>query len=126
MRLDVVSRRRRHPAMTSLIDVIFLLLLFFMLSSTFSKFAEMDISSSNSSAGVSANKPDLFINPSDQGWKINGEFHGETDIEQALVTLYASGKKQAVLQVTDQLAAQKMIYAVELLQNTGITVRVTN
>ena len=30
--------------MTSLIDVIFLLLLFFMLSSTFSRFAEVEIS----------------------------------------------------------------------------------
>lgn len=33
--------RRRRLSMTSLIDVIFLLLLFFMLSSTFSKFGEV-------------------------------------------------------------------------------------
>ena len=35
--------RRRRASITSLIDVIFLLLLFFMLASTFSKFSEMDI-----------------------------------------------------------------------------------
>ncbi|WP_321490010.1 biopolymer transporter ExbD [uncultured Hyphomonas sp.] len=35
--------RRRTLSITSLIDVIFLLLLFFMLASTFSKFSEMDI-----------------------------------------------------------------------------------
>ena len=35
--------RRRTLSITPLIDVIFLLLLFFMLASTFSKFSEMDI-----------------------------------------------------------------------------------
>jgi len=37
------QRRRKRLSMTSLIDVIFLLLLFFMLSSTFSRFAEVEI-----------------------------------------------------------------------------------
>ena len=37
--------RRRSLSITSLIDVIFLLLLFFMLSSTFSKFSDLDIAS---------------------------------------------------------------------------------
>jgi biopolymer transport protein ExbD len=36
-------KRRRTLSITSLIDVIFLLLLFFMLASTFQKFSELDI-----------------------------------------------------------------------------------
>ena len=42
MSLKRVQQRRR-ASITSLIDVIFLLLLFFMLASTFSKFSEIDI-----------------------------------------------------------------------------------
>ena len=38
------SRKRRKASITSLIDVIFLLLLFFMLASTFSKFSEIEVS----------------------------------------------------------------------------------
>ncbi|WP_367714863.1 biopolymer transporter ExbD [Nitratireductor sp. GISD-1A_MAKvit] len=37
-------RRRKPLSLTSLIDVIFLLLLFFMLSSTFTRFASVEIS----------------------------------------------------------------------------------
>lgn len=38
-----VKRQRKPLSMTSLIDVIFLLLLFFMLSSTFSRYAEVPL-----------------------------------------------------------------------------------
>lgn len=46
--------------MTSLVDVIFLLLLFFMLSSTFSKFAEVELSAA-SGAGVAAGEAPIFV-----------------------------------------------------------------
>ena len=44
MRLESPGYVRRQISVTSLIDVIFLLLLFFMLSSTFSKFADVELS----------------------------------------------------------------------------------
>lgn len=46
------KRKRRHLSMTSLIDVIFLLLLFFMLASTFTRFSELEISNVSASAQV--------------------------------------------------------------------------
>ena len=42
MALETRIKRRKRLSMTSLIDVIFLLLLFFMLTSTFSKFGEIE------------------------------------------------------------------------------------
>lgn len=42
--------RRARLSMTSLIDVIFLLLLFFMLSSTFSRFAEVELTAAGTGA----------------------------------------------------------------------------
>lgn len=39
------ARQRRRASITSLIDVIFLLLLFFMLASTFSKYSEIELAS---------------------------------------------------------------------------------
>ena len=50
--------------MTSLIDVIFLLLLFFMLSSTFSKFSEIELTAGGSGPGRAAETPPLMA----AGW----------------------------------------------------------
>ncbi|SMO74152.1 outer membrane transport energization protein ExbD [Ruegeria faecimaris] len=57
MALEVQRKRRKRLSMTSLIDVIFLLLLFFMLTSTFSKFAEIEFST----ASVGGAEPDQAI-----------------------------------------------------------------
>ncbi|PRY23138.1 outer membrane transport energization protein ExbD [Aliiruegeria haliotis] len=43
---------RRRVALTPLIDVIFLLLLFFMLSSTFAKFGEIELSAAVAGTGA--------------------------------------------------------------------------
>lgn len=57
MTLDVQRKRRKRLSMTSLIDVIFLLLLFFMLTSTFSKFGEIEFSA----AAAGDSEPDETI-----------------------------------------------------------------
>lgn len=52
--------RRRSLSITSLIDVIFLLLLFFMLASTFSKFSELDIAAAASGSEAMEEVPDIL------------------------------------------------------------------
>ncbi|WP_240336702.1 biopolymer transporter ExbD [Tropicibacter sp. Alg240-R139] len=47
---------RRSLSMTPLIDIIFLLLLFFMLSSTFSKYSEIELSNATT-GGESSSEP---------------------------------------------------------------------
>jgi biopolymer transport protein ExbD len=63
--------RRRRLAMTSLIDVIFLLLLFFMLTSTFSKFAEIELSSALQGTAT-VNEPPLFLQLGAETVRLNG------------------------------------------------------
>lgn len=59
--------------MTSLIDVIFLLLLFFMLTSTFSKFAEVELAAAGTGAvGDTQSKP-LFVQLGADTLHLNGE-----------------------------------------------------
>lgn len=67
-------RRRARLSMTSLIDVIFLLLLFFMLSSTFSRFAEVELSAGGS-GGAEGTPPQniLFLRLSDEALSLNGQ-----------------------------------------------------
>ncbi|MCW2307687.1 ExbD/TolR family protein [Rhodobium gokarnense] len=54
------ARRRRPIGITSLIDVIFLLLLFFMLASSFSRYQALPVSAGISGAGNSSSRPLLL------------------------------------------------------------------
>lgn len=59
--------------MTSLIDVIFLLLLFFMLSSTFSRFSELDLSAAGAGPDATTESKPLFLRVAPTGLSLNGE-----------------------------------------------------
>lgn len=64
--------RRARMSMTSLIDVIFLLLLFFMLSSTFSKYGEVELMAAGRADG-SAERQKLFVSLGVATLKLNGQ-----------------------------------------------------
>lgn len=59
--------------MTSLIDVIFLLLLFFMLTSTFSKFAEVELAAAGAGPAVPGDTKPLFLQLGVDTLRLNGE-----------------------------------------------------
>ena len=61
--------------MTSLIDVIFLLLLFFMLTSTFTRFSELRFSAAGSGAvlATQADAPPLFLRLGSEEVNLNGD-----------------------------------------------------
>ncbi|MEB8386454.1 biopolymer transporter ExbD [Rhodobacteraceae bacterium KMM 6894] len=65
--------QRRRLSMTSLIDVIFLLLLFFMLSSTFSRFAEVDLSTATAGTAGNNDAPVSFLQLGEDTLRVNGD-----------------------------------------------------
>ncbi|WP_424986975.1 biopolymer transporter ExbD [Microbulbifer sp. S227A] len=72
MRTRGKSFRSRRMSMTSLIDIIFLLLLFFMLSSTFTRFAEVELLSAASGVSVPGTPP-LFLRITPEDMTLNGQ-----------------------------------------------------
>lgn len=101
--------------MTSLIDVIFLLLLFFMLSSTFSKFAEVDLAAAGSGATPTTDTRPMFLSLAPDSLRLNGTDHpletlaavlaaekGETDTP--LPVIVALGEGVTAQRLTDVLA----------------------
>ncbi|WP_417721887.1 biopolymer transporter ExbD [Salipiger sp.] len=64
-------RARRRLSMTSLIDVIFLLLLFFMLSSTFTRFAEVDLTAAGAGGAPGDSRP-VFLQLAQDSLTLNG------------------------------------------------------
>lgn len=75
--------------MTSLIDVIFLLLLFFMLSSTFTKFSEIRLSGATAGNRLApSDTPPLFLRLGPDAVSVNGR---SVPIDDVLVAIDAVG-----------------------------------
>ena len=72
MRVDAPRFVRRRLGLTPLIDVIFLLLLFFMLSSTFSRFSQVPVEG-GTAGRAGGNRPDAMISVRANDVRLNGE-----------------------------------------------------
>ncbi len=127
MRIDAAAVRKRRPlSLTSLIDVIFLLLLFFMLTSTFSRFARVEISGGPASASAGGKPPDVLIRVDDPaGWRVNGQTLAEEAAIVELARLKEAGAETAVLLVRGELTSQELVEAVEnIRRNTELNLSV--
>lgn len=105
---------RRRLALTPLIDVIFLLLLFFMLSSTFSTFGEIELS--QATAGVAApGEPveRMFVQLGADRLVLNGapvsldELAEQVETGQVLVSLDADASAQRLVDLLVRLRGRE-------------------
>ena len=101
-------KTRARLSMTSLIDVIFLLLLFFMLSSTFSKFAEIELHV-GSSGGVSGPAPEqtYFLRLTKENITLNGQPAVVDTLPERLST-NGTGTRAVIVSVTESATAQSL------------------
>ncbi len=114
MHIDGQLKRKRRLSMTSLIDVIFLLLLFFMLSSTFTRFAEIDIAAGRGGQTPTAAAPDVFIRlDGERGWKVNGAAMPTDVAITELRRLEGDGAKSALVIVRENVSSQMLVEALE-------------
>ena len=104
---DLIAHRRRL-GLTPLIDVIFLLLLFFMLSSTFSRFSDLSlgrIAAERQGAGAKATNP-LFVRVEPTALRLNRDDVSLDD----LTTLIASlGDGDIFVSLQDDTDSQRLV-----------------
>jgi biopolymer transport protein ExbD len=99
---------RRRLSMTSLIDVIFLLLLFFMLSSTFTRFAEVELASAGAGGGSPADRP-VFVTLAADSLRLNGTEAMLDELPASLDALRGGAGPMTVLVATrDGVTAQRL------------------
>lgn len=100
--------RRRRLSLTSLIDVIFLLLLFFMLSSTFTRFAEVELTAAAAGAGTTA-EPPVFVQLRPDAITLNGDRVTLDALGPALATEGEGGAERPVLvSMSPEVTAQRL------------------
>lgn len=117
MRIEIAPVRRRPLSLTPLIDVIFLLLLFFMLSSTFTRFAQVEVTGDAAAAGMAAQTPDILIRLDGEAWQVNGL---GADAEAAVAEirrLQDAGAESAVLLVRGDTTSQELVTAIERIRS---------
>jgi biopolymer transport protein ExbD len=107
MRLETAERRRGAISMTSLIDVIFLLLLFFMLSSTFAKYGEIELTSAGSTAKKKV--APVYLRLTGDNLILNGRDVEITAIAGELASQAEQGANTVLLALDDKTASQRFV-----------------
>ncbi|PJF10554.1 biopolymer transporter ExbD [Pseudorhodobacter sp. MZDSW-24AT] len=114
-------RRRRALSMTSLIDVIFLLLLFFMLSSTFTRFGDLPLTTATGGAAVASEAP-LFLRLTEETLMLDTE---AVDLASLPTVLAARAPARVVLAPSTEVSSQRLVDVLALLLDLpDITLRV--
>lgn len=101
---------RRRLSLTPLVDVIFLLLLFFMLSSTFSRFGEIELSQATPGSAASGTPSDRsFVQLGAERLVLNGtpvtldDLATQIESGQVLVSLDADSSAQRLVDLLVRL-----------------------
>lgn len=122
--------RRRPLSMTSLIDVIFLLLLFFMLSSTFSKFSEVELLSAGAGQPEPTAQTPLFVRLEPETLSLNGQPLSLEDLLAGLESMLGTprnetGDQVVLVSLDDAVSSQRLVDLLAVLrQVAGIRVSV--
>lgn len=108
MALEAPGWRRRPVTLTPLIDVIFLLLLFFMLSSTFTRFAEVPLM--NAGGGAAEDTAPLFVQLRRDEVAMNGVAMPLEALPAAILDAPAGGAAPTVLvTLSGDVTSQRLV-----------------
>ncbi|MEL6523653.1 MAG: biopolymer transporter ExbD [Pseudomonadota bacterium] len=114
--------------MTSLIDVIFLLLLFFMLTSTFSKFSEVELSAASAGGSAATGQPPLFLKLGPGSLGLNGQEIRLENLITAIEDLSSPAPEtpnMLLVSIADDVSAQRLTDLLVVLRSvTGLTISV--
>lgn len=113
------ARPRRKPSLTPMIDVVFLLLVFFMLASRFGTDAVVPLTLGGQGQGYSG--PPRLIDVLPEGQRLNGVDQGLDEVVAALDRLTDSRSDTIVLRARDGAALQRMVTVVATLREAGFT-----
>jgi biopolymer transport protein ExbD len=113
------DRPRRRPNLTPMIDVVFLLLVFFMLVSRFGVDRVLPLSMAGGGGGWSG--PPRLVDVAPDGLRLNGGRVGADALAGALAPLMAGPDDPVVLRARDGAPLQALVTVMEALGAAGFT-----
>ncbi|GGO84825.1 hypothetical protein GCM10011348_31940 [Marinobacterium nitratireducens] len=122
MRLDLATGpRRRAISLTPLIDVVFILLLFFMLSSSFMQWRQIDLSTSGDNAAQERALKRIHLISDDGLFEFDGQQYSAQDPATLAGLIAAAPDDLYALSVAPGLTTQAMIRLLDALKQAGAT-----
>ncbi|QFT30360.1 biopolymer transporter ExbD [Roseibium porphyridii] len=122
MHLDRPVRKQNPISLTPLVDVIFLLLLFFMLSSTFTSFAQVKIGNPAGSGGRGA-VPQAMLVLDQARLMLNGREIAQTDLYAKAQALQTREIDRLLVLVRGETTTQQLMTVMDQLSNIhGLTI----
>ena len=113
-------RPRRRPSLTPMIDVVFLLLVFFMLASQFGREAVLPLSvGGGGDAGYRG--PPRLVEIGPETLRLNGVLLAEADLAGALRGLTGDAGDTIVLRAGAKTRLQRLVEVAENLRAAGFT-----
>jgi biopolymer transport protein ExbD len=100
---------RRRQSLTSLIDVIFLLLMFFMLSSTFARHGELSFAAAAAGTPASSDAPTAFLRLSSEALTLNGDAVELAEIPARLTDLAGGAPPQVIVALSGEASSQRLV-----------------
>ena len=121
MRLDGQSPARRLVSLTPLIDVVFILLLFFMLATRFEHWQTLPLSAAEAGPGAGPQGALLLRLSKGGGLDLNGRPLDPADLPAALADwLENDGNVRALVQAGPGVPLQRAIAVLDVLDEAGV------
>lgn len=114
-----IEKPRRKPNLTPMIDVVFLLLVFFMLASRFGSDRALPLTVTG--AGGSYNGPPRLVELVADELRLNGVAMSQDELIETLQTLTDSPEDAIILRARDEANLQALVYVMDGLTAAGFS-----
>jgi biopolymer transport protein ExbD len=119
IRFDDAPRTRRRPNLTPMIDVVFLLLIFFMLASRFGVDRALPLAAAGPASGYSG--PPRLVQLTPTGLSLNGIPVTADNLAAALAPLMQSPDDAVILRARAGADLQALVAVMDRLNAAGLT-----
>ena len=120
--MNRTGRRRRLISLTPLIDVVFILLLFFMLASSYLDWRTIHLNAPTPAAAASTAETALLVEIRDGGLRLSGEAVTRNDLAMRLAERLERKPDQRVLvRPEDGVSLQDAVIVLDLISAAGVS-----
>ena len=121
MRFAPPVRARRRPSLTPMIDVVFLLLVFFMLASRFGGVEALPLPLASAGPAAAVADAPRLVDVTPLGVRLNGVAQGEDALAAAILSQGGGHEAIVVLRPRDGAPLQRIVDVATALKGAGFT-----